>query len=457
MVTWLNRLLQRGKQRPDQLRPKESKSELVVEDSALLRASSSSQRSILRTATAEAEHIAASIKTRARAEAEAEAERTIAQAKLEVQKIKGEAEIAAQKEAQDIVSGARKEAASIEVEAREKAFQFLVRTSQEIEKETNEEDKQALSRLSASLHELISESQKIDAEIKSKMAKLATSKSWALKEDRTALLGTSEASLSPMETPVMAEIETKPGAVIEEKAAEVLATSKTEAKPRVAVDEKLTGTMPPSEAVVEKKERKFLSLDVKIPWRREKSPVKLEEAAVVEKAGEPAPPPNETLAEKKEAPAPLPKETFVSAPAMVTKEERREERVKKQKEVGEQEPATLIEVDNQAVYTGEVELVVAPPVELKLLSQLYNYLQTVPELKVLYTRGSWDRGTTITVVLEKPVTLIKTIAEIPGMVVTAGLLGKDDVATGKSPPLLRGKEQGAKRLGLILEEAKPTK
>ncbi|MFH1281435.1 MAG: hypothetical protein ABIH91_01780, partial [Candidatus Omnitrophota bacterium] len=36
-------------------------------------------------------------------------------------------------------------------------------------------------------------------------------------------------------------------------------------------------------------------------------------------------------------------------------------------------------------------------VELKLVSQFYNYLQKVPELRVLYTRGSWDQGTTIAV------------------------------------------------------------
>ncbi len=82
-------------------------------------------------------------------------------------------------------------------------------------------------------------------------------------------------------------------------------------------------------------------------------------------------------------------------------------------------------------------------------------MQTGPELRVLYTRGSWDRGTTIVVVLEKPAALIKTITEIPGMVASVGLLEKDGATMGKATPFLRRKDRGARRLGLILEEVKP--
>jgi hypothetical protein len=99
---------------------------------------------------------------------------------------------------------------------------------------------------------------------------------------------------------------------------------------------------------------------------------------------------------------------------------------------------------------------IIPPVDLKLVTQLYNYLQTIPELKVLYTRGSWDQGTTIVVVLEKSFALIKTITAIPNVSVSVGILEKDAAAGGKTISLLRRKDRIAKRLGLILKEAVAT-
>jgi len=112
-----------------------------------------------------------------------------------------------------------------------------------------------------------------------------------------------------------------------------------------------------------------------------------------------------------------------------------------------------VKLDSQALYAGEVELVIASPVELKLVSRLYNYLQTVPELRILYTRGSWDQGTTITVVLDKPMPLISLTSEIPGVKVTPELLEKEGLATGRSGSMLRGAEKGVTSIKLNLEEA----
>ena len=80
---------------------------------------------------------------------------------------------------------------------------------------------------------------------------------------------------------------------------------------------------------------------------------------------------------------------------------------------------------------------------------------TIPEIKILHTRGSWDRDTTITVVLDKPIPLISIISETPGVEVTPELLEKDSLATRKpsSPPI--GEKKGAKGIKLILEEAQP--
>lgn len=374
-MEWLDRLLLTGKWAPrQQLRPPDA---------------------------SDAERIAVSIKDKARSEAEAEAARIVAQARLEVREIEVKAEITAREEAQSIISTAKREAAGIELEARERAFQFLVQTSQEIEREVGEAYRLALSRLSTSMLDLSNESQKIDVELKSKMDRLVTNKTWELKEARTALLSTSEVSVS--------------------------------SSPSKTVEEKMAVAVAPPQPTAAKKERKFLSPGVKIPWRKSKPPVKLEELAVPSLETSPTPNPQ--------------------PPVVAAKEERQETPSRKQKEAGSQETPTLLEVDSQELYTGEVKLVVLPPVDLKLVSQLYNYLQTVPELKVLYTRGSWDLGTTIVVAIEKPVALIKTITRIPDMVVTAGLLQEKDAATmGKVTSLLRRGDKGGKRLGLILKE-----
>ena len=122
--------------------------------------------------------------------------------------------------------------------------------------------------------------------------------------------------------------------------------------------------------------------------------------------------------------------------------------------IGEIESAQL-KLDSQALYTGEIELDIPVPVELKMVSKLYNYLQTIPELKILRTRGSWDRGTTITVVLDKPMPLISLISKIPDVEVTPELLQKDGLVKGRSSSLLRGDKRGVKGIKLILKEAQP--
>ncbi len=65
-------------------------------------------------------------------------------------------------------------------------------------------------------------------------------------------------------------------------------------------------------------------------------------------------------------------------------------------------------------YVGEVHLAMVPPVDLTKMSELYERLQGIPEVKILRTVGSWDRGSTITVVLDKPLPLIDMLSELPG-------------------------------------------
>lgn len=75
----------------------------------------------------------------------------------------------------------------------------------------------------------------------------------------------------------------------------------------------------------------------------------------------------------------------------------------------------LSERDGQDLYAGEVELVVAVPVDLKMLAKLFSFLQTTAEIKIHRISGSWDRDTTVTVAVDKPIPLISVISsKIPG-------------------------------------------
>jgi len=88
--------------------------------------------------------------------------------------------------------------------------------------------------------------------------------------------------------------------------------------------------------------------------------------------------------------------------------------------------------DSHSLYTGEVELTVEKPVDPKIIAGLYNYLQTTPEIKFVRTTGSWDRGTTITVALDKPISLISVISDkVPEAKVTPERMERDGFIRGR--------------------------
>jgi len=100
---------------------------------------------------------------------------------------------------------------------------------------------------------------------------------------------------------------------------------------------------------------------------------------------------------------------------------------------GEEEPEpALLEKDIKSSYTGEVELAVGKPVNPKVVSKLYNYLQVTPEIKFVHTRGSWNRGTSITITLDKPIPLISVLSsKIPEAKITPERPGEDGFIGGK--------------------------
>ena len=392
---------------------------LIAQHRTLQQASADSLRSLLETAVTDAEQLAASIKAKAQAEAEAEAAGIITQAKQEDQEIRRRAEIAAQKEAEDILSVANKKTEDIlsvvnkkaeitEVEARQNALLFLLRAREEIEKEVREEYKRAYARLSSSLQNLLDEGQSIEVELKGKRARLWESKNFALKEHEAVLLKTSEEVVPPLET--------------------------------LAPEEEIKQPVQLQEEVSEEKTEEPAQPQEETPEEEIKQPVQLQEEVSEEKTAEPAQlqeeaPASETAEETTEEPSEQP-----ALEEIPGREETKSTRLK---------PA-----DSQTLYVGEVELAIAVPVELKMVSKFYNYLQTIPDIKILRTTGSWDRGTTITVVADKPTPLISKISEVPDVEVIAELPQKDSSVKGRASSRLRGGGKGVKtRVELTLKEA----
>ncbi len=415
MFKWLGQQFEKSKQKTRQLWEREFNiakegldeeqviafvDDLIAQHKASQQAAAASVRSVLKTAVTDAEQMAASIKMKAQTEAEAEATRIISQAKLDAQGIKGKAEIAIQKEAEDILSVANRKAEITEVEAKQKALLFLLSAREEIEQEIRGEYKRTYSRLSSSLQDLVNEGQNIEMELKSKRAALWGSKNFELKEYEAVLLSTSEAAAVSPETS---------------------APTETQIKPDIASKEKI------------------------------EEPVQLQEEAAEEVIEEPVQLQEEPSKEKIEQPTQLRDEVTVSEPVEATTEEHLPEKRPGREKTDSAQPKE----DSQTLYAGEVELAVAIPVEVKTVSKLYNYLQTIPEIKILRTTGSWDRGTTITVVLDKPIPLISIISKMPGVEVTTELPQKDSLVKGTSSSLLRAKGKGVKRIKLTLKEVQP--
>ena len=160
-------------------------------------------------------------------------------------------------------------------------------------------------------------------------------------------------------------------------------------------------------------------------------PVQIQEEALEEKVEEPVQLQEEAAEQGIEQPVELQEEGTISELVEGITKEVKEQHIVEERVDREEIDSAQLERDGQTLYTGEVELVIAKPVDPKMMSKLYNYLQTAPELKVVHTSGSWDRGTTIRVVLDKPLTLISMISsQIPEVEATPELPGKDAFVKG---------------------------
>ncbi|MFC2047849.1 hypothetical protein ACFLSK_00245, partial [Chloroflexota bacterium] len=161
-----------------------------------------------------------------------------------------------------------------------------------------------------------------------------------------------------------------------------------------AIEEEIEQPVQPQEEAIEekKRQRKFFRKAPTPPQEEAieeeiEQPVQPQEEAIEEKKRQrkffrkaPTPPQEEAIEEEIEQPVQPQEEAMVSEPVVAATEESLPEERLGRKEAG----SAGLELDSQALYGGAVELDIAVPVELKMVSNLYNYLQTVPELKILY-------------------------------------------------------------------------
>ena len=91
------------------------------------------------------------------------------------------------------------------------------------------------------------------------------------------------------------------------------------------------------------------------------------------------------------------------------------------------------EIAKRALYAGEIELALAPPVDPALLARLYSSLLAMSDLRILRTMGSWDSGTTINLLLERPQPLITRLLEIPEVHIAPGLVKGPLMGSGGDP------------------------
>ncbi len=156
---------------------------------------------------------------------------------------------------------------------------------------------------------------------------------------------------------------------------------------------------------------------------------------------------------KVEMPVQPEKELTVSEPPLartkkVSERHPREERPDKKEEA----VSAPQQLDTGTLYEGEVELAIAVPVDPAAVSRLYNGLQGTSEIKVRYTRGSWERGTIITLALDRPVPLIDIISKIPGIAIAPAVTQKGNNGVKiASDSLLTGRKKTAKRIDLIIK------
>ncbi len=185
----------------------------------------------------------------------------------------------------------------------------------------------------------------------------------------------------------------------QQEAAKVIAEAKKEA-------EKIRGGGAP---VQEETTEKIISAVEEVAEEQIEEPAQAQEEVVARQEAETVQLQDEATEQAVEETVTQDKEPAAMEP--VAEEGEPEEDAQEEEEADKEEPEIVAtKKESQSPYTGEVELVVEVPVEPAMVSKLYNYLQTTAEVKFVRTVGSWNKGSSITIVLDKPIPLVSVLA-----------------------------------------------
>ena len=338
-------------------------------------AQAASVRSIVQTALGDAQEIADKIRVRAEKDAEAAASSLVAEAKKDAEGIKQRAEAEANQTAERTAAAADKSARITEAEAQDKAVLFLLRAREQIEREVIGEFNVAYTRLTDTIEALVDSGKELQADLRDRREALLKSKVFELTEGDVPLIGV-RAGIAGSDVEVAVDV------------------ASADAKQTAGAKKASKGAKESS-----KRAKKASATVDAEPAAEEAVTVRTEPAA--EPAAVASAPAEDPVAVEPGMELPEAAGAAGSDDAVATADSTVS---------GDEMFSELTEEEAQALYIGEVDIVVPTPVDAKLMSQLHRYLQTTPEIKLVRTAGSMGRGTVVTIAIDKPVPLIGALS-----------------------------------------------
>ncbi len=105
---------------------------------------------------------------------------------------------------------------------------------------------------------------------------------------------------------------------------------------------------------------------------------------------------------------------------------------------------------DEPLFSGEAKLVISQPVRMDTLLKLYNYLQTLPDIKLVYTSGAKDTEVAIMISVDKPTSISKLLSGMGVTLATEGAVGQ---APGEEMrPIFERKRNPVKEIRLVAKE-----
>ena len=360
-----------------------------------------------------ADKAASEIKAQAQKKAEAEAGRIIAEASQKAREMVVEATKKAlevtKKETEDIIQVANQRAAIIDTETKQKTQLYLIKRRREIQDQLREEVKKTYNQLLSALQDLMGRGQEVETEWKNKTIELWGSKVFSLDWQDV--------------SPVSAGAEI--GQIVPRAEDEVV----VQVEDGVSLDIATGGESVETDTAEPEPVAPAISADVESPT------LDVASEAISNNGGDAVV--EETLGisiDKSSLVEKVMEEVVEKTLAAETKAQ------KKKKEEPKSETEEKPKADVSGMYEGEIELTIVPPVGLALLSEIHNELDKITEAKVLQTVGSWDKSTSIKVLLEKPMQLAKILTQIPGVEMDEKMTKKGNFKSSTTNPGKQGRE-----------------